>query len=124
MKLLRHMEELAARDSKLLCPDQISYTTTLDALLRSAESVDDSLMERMRTVLHDFERNTNPRHRPDAVTYNILWHTLGKRVEKEANDAVRIQVASRMENFLLDQLETSSHFRTVAKDRMYRHFRR
>lgn len=122
LSLLRQMEELASRDSKLLRPDQISYTTTIDALLRSAETVDDSLMDRMQAVLGQFERNSNPRHRPDSVTYNILYHTLGKRVEIETMDTNRTEIANRMDSFFRDQLETSSHFRTVAKDRMYRYF--
>jgi hypothetical protein len=121
--LLRRMEEqntaTGGQHSLVPQPDRISYTTAMDALLRGPNF--DDMMERMEAVLERFEGNPDVRRRPDAVTYNILFHTLFRRIKEQTKRVAKEQIAEKMED-LLRRLKRSQHFRVVAGSRIFRYY--
>lgn len=124
MTLLRRMEEQTTATgvphSQVPRPDRISYTTALDALLRGSNF--DDMMERMESVLERFEANTDVRRRPDIVTYNVLFHTLFRRLRGQTDLSAKVQVADKMVDFLRKLKKRSQHFRSVAAPRLFYYY--
>lgn len=126
MSLLRRMEEQTTATGLPLHnivpqPDRISYTSALDALLR-AQNVED-VIDRISMVLLDrFEANEDPQRRPDAVTYNVLFHSLLRRLRQHTDPNLKLIIANNMENMLRRLKENSSHFRVVAGSRVFRYY--
>lgn len=124
MSLLRRMEDQTTATGQphnlVPWPDRFSYTSAMDALLR--EQNFENILERMEAVLERFEANVDVRRRPDAVTYNVLFHTLFRRLQGQTDLVAQIQVADMMEILLRRLKKHSPHFRTVAGSRVFRYY--
>lgn len=118
-ELLRRMEQ-ASPNSNIPKPDKIAYTTVLSAVLRG--SSDDEMIDRIETLLDRFEANSNPRARPDDVSYNMLFQQLFQRLEEREDVSVKEIIANQMEYFLMRLQKRSRNFRHVAKAKMHHYY--
>jgi hypothetical protein len=125
MALVRRMEEKTLAITGMPHPivprpDHVSFTSSLDALLRGPNvSVTISHIEQ---ILQRFEASEEVERRPDAVTYNVIFHSLNRQIRKQRESQYKAQIADEMEHLLYRLQSDSPNFRMVAASRIYRYY--
>ena len=125
MTLVRRMEEKVVAATGLQHPivprpDHVSFTSTLDALLRGPNVK--VTIAHMEQILQRFEASEEVERRPDAVTYNVIFHSLFRQLQQQRDPHVKAQIANEMEELLYRLQNDSPNFRTVAGPRIFRYY--
>jgi hypothetical protein len=101
-------------------PDHVSLTSALDAFLRGPNV--EGMIAHMEQILQKFEACDKVECRPDSVTYNVIFHTLFRRVLEQTDPQLKIQIANEMEAFFHRLKKDSSNFRATAGNRLFRYY--
>lgn len=125
MALVRRMEEKAVAITGLQHPivprpDHVSFTSTLDALLRGPNVA--VTIAHMEQILQRFEVSEEVERRPDAVTYNVIFHSLNRQLRHQRESHMKAKIADEMERLLYRLQNNSPNFRIVAGPRIYRYY--
>jgi hypothetical protein len=101
-------------------PDHVSFTSTLDALLRGPNVK--VTIAQMEQILQRFESYEEIERRPDVVTYNVIFHSLHRQLCAQSEMHVKVQIAEEMEQLLHRLKKNSTNFRMVAGPRIFRYY--
>jgi pentatricopeptide repeat protein len=118
IQLLNRMEQNTG--TRFPLPNKIAYTSALDAVLRSSTAED--VVERIDQMLMRFENLNDPSQSPDAVTYNVIFSGLARRVENERNPNGKKKLAEQTEHLFKTLRKRSSAFNVAGQRRMYQYY--
>jgi hypothetical protein len=119
-RALALLKQLEQSPETAIVPDNISYTTTIDGLLRHAGK--DGVIDQIKETLTRFERASDSRQRPDDVTYNVIFHGLSRNLDNSTDPKVKTRIAQEAEQLFWKLRKNSHHFLKVCKNRMYRYY--
>ena len=125
MALVRRMEERTLAKTGMQhpivpCPDRVAFTSALEALLRGPNvSV---TVAQMDQILQRLETSEKEEQRPNASTYNAIFHSLNILVQDQQKLHIKVKIAEKMEQLLYRLQNTLPNFRIIAGSQIFHYY--